>query len=58
MTKEECERIANQAAGPGFYPAWLYIGGPGKQGAGNRLVAAFVPCTVPKPFYGSPKERR
>lgn len=41
--ESESDRIFREAAGPQRYPAWLYIGGVGLQGAGDRLVSAFMP---------------
>lgn len=39
----DADRIFREAAGPQRYPAWLYIGGAGLHGAGDRLVSAFMP---------------
>ena len=49
--KNPAEKLFNDAAGPMRYPAWLYIGGQGLKGGGDRLVACFLPCTV-KHEYG------
>lgn len=44
----ESDRIFQAAAGPDHYPAWLYMGGSYLTGAGDRLVACFRPCSVPR----------
>jgi hypothetical protein len=46
----QADRIYLEAAGPQCYPAWLHIGRAGSlNGWQERLAAAFVPCTVPRP---------